>query len=337
MQWGRIADVNYNRLNESLKLLEDFIRFSLENRSLLASVRLIRARFLSVKKRIPVADIIDARASRSDLGRSPAFDRRTKRTSEDIVIANLARAKESARILEEIVRTRDVRSGVLMKDIRFRLYDLEGGLYAAASRRFDPSLYVVIDENYVTPSRLERDVKTMVRCGVTMLQLRVKDLPDRTFLRYAERIMAVLEGTRVVFIVNNRADIARACGAHGLHIGQHDLPVRVIRDLIGDQRIIGVSARTVTRARQAERGGADYLGVGSIYATRTKKDARVIGLKGLHRICNAVSIPVVGIGGIDAQHRRSVLNAGASGIAVSSYVFQGSLGQNIRSLTGKRL
>jgi thiamine-phosphate pyrophosphorylase len=329
VQWGRIADVNYNRLNESLKLLEDFIRFSLENQLLLTAVRAIRTRFLRVKKRISMSDIIQTRASRSDLGRSPAFDRSARRASDDIVIANLARAKESARIL-------DVRSSALMKDIRFRLYDLESALYAAVKRCFDPSLYVIIDEHYFTPSRLEKDVQTMIQCGVTMVQLRVSDLSDRMFLRYANRIMGVLEGTRVVFIVNNRIDIARACGAHGIHIGRRDLPVRVVRDLIGDQRIIGVSARTIAQARQAEHNGADYLGVGAVCPTRTKRDARVIGLAGLRRICKAVNIPVVGIGGIDNHNYRSVLKAGASGIAVSSYLYQGSMAKNIRSLTGRR-
>jgi thiamine-phosphate pyrophosphorylase len=336
VQWGRIADVNYNRLNESLKLLEDFIRFSLENKLLLTAVRAIRTRFLRVKKRISTADIIETRASRSDLGRSPAFDRSARRASDDIVIANLARAKESARILEEILKIKDIRSSALMKDIRFRLYDLESALYTAVKRCFDPSLYVIIDEHYFAPSRLEKDVQTMVQCGVTMVQLRIRDLPDRIFLRYAKKIMGVLEGTKVVFIVNNRIDIARACGAHGVNIGRRDLPVRVVRDLIGDQRIIGVSARTIAQARQAEHNGADYLGVGAVCPTRTKKDARVIGLAGLRRICKAVKIPVVGIGGIDNHNYRSVLRSGASGIAVSSYLYQGSIRKNIRSLTGRR-
>ncbi|MBN2619686.1 thiamine phosphate synthase [candidate division WOR-3 bacterium] len=335
MQWGRIADVNYNRLNESLKLLEDFIRFSLENKLLLTAVRAIRTQFLRVKKRISMSDVIQARASRSDLGRSPAFDRSARRTSDDIVIANLARVKESARILEEILKTKDVRASAFMKEIRFRLYDLESALYAAMKRCFDPSLHVIIDDHYFMPSRLEQDVKTMVRGGVTMVQLRINDLSDRMFLRYANKIMGVLEGSRVVFIVNNRIDIARACGAHGVHIGQRDLPVRAARDLIGDQGIIGVSARSITQARRAEHDGADYLGVGAVCPTRTKHDARVIGLAGLRGICNAVSIPVIGVGGITNRNYRSVLRAGASGIAVSSYLYQGSLKRNIGSLTGK--
>jgi thiamine-phosphate pyrophosphorylase len=336
VQWGRIADVNFNRLNESLKLIEDVIRFSLENKQLLQDVRKIRTRFLEVKKRAPITLVISKRSSKYDLGRPAVFDRGGHRSEKDLVVANITRAKEAARILEEILRMEPAKVSHIMKDIRFRLYDLERALFAYYSRAFDPSLYAILDEVFIEPSRLERDIRTMTRNGITVVQLRMNNANDKTVYRFAVKIMRLLSKSSVVFIVNNRIDIALASRAHGVHLGQHDIPVRVARIMLGDHHIIGKTVRTVAQARTAQREGADYIGAGAVFPTRTKEDARVIGIKGLRKICNAVDIPVVGIGGLDNKNYQGVLKAGASGIAVSSYLFQGHLGRNIRSLTGKR-
>lgn len=336
VQWGRIADVNYNRLNESLKFIEDIIRFSLENKTLLHDIRKIRAQFFEVKKQVPRASVISLRASSRDLGRSARFDRTTRRTTNDLVMANMSRAKESARILEEIFRKYMPRASKLMKDIRFRLYDLELALYAAYSRSFDPALYAIFDETYILPSRFERDVKTMIRSGVTAVQLRIKRRSDRFFSHYAKKLMRLLDQTKITCIINNRIDIALASNTHGIHLGQQDMPVRTARKLFGDHRIIGVSAHTIIQAKTAQSEGADYLGVGAVFPTETKHERRVIGLKKLHAICNAVSIPVVAIGGINRDNFRSAILAGAAGVAVCSFLFKGSLQKNIRSLTGKR-
>ena len=327
--------MNYNRLNESLKFVEDIIRFSIEDKKLLKEIRGIRVRFLEVKKHMPVASIITTRASQRDPGRSAAFDRAVRRSTNDLVAANMTRAKESARILEEILRTRVSRTSGIMKDIRYRLYDLEQALYAVFSRTFDPRLYAIFDETFIKPSRLEHDIKIMVRSGITMVQLRIKNRSDRDFYHYAKRIMKFLNQSKVIFIINNRIDIAIACNAHGVHLGQQDISVRAAREMLGDHRIIGASVHTRTQAHRAQREGADYLGAGAVFPTATKKESRVIGLKGLRSICNSVDIPVVGIGGIHRKNYRSVLHTGAAGIAVSSYLFQGSLRQNIRSLTGE--
>lgn len=336
MQWARIADVNYNRLNESLKFIEDIVRFSFENKILLVDIRKIRAQFLKVKQLVPVASIIKTRASDRDLGRAARFDHTTRRDMDDLLIANMTRTKESARILEEILRARIPRASALMKDIRFRLYDLEQSLYAVSSRTFDPSLYAIFDESFVDNSRFERDIRIMVRSGVTVVQLRIKHLPDRVFYRHAKKVMKVLANTKVVFIVNNRIDIALACKAHGVHLGQHDISVKAARELLGDHCIIGVSAHTPVQAKKAQRNGADYLGVGSVFPSATKRDSHIIGLNGLRRVCKVVDIPVVAVGGLNKRNYRSALRAGAQGIAVASYLFKGSLRKNIRSLTGKR-
>ena len=141
------------------------------------------------------------------------------------------------------------------------------------------------------------------------------------------------EGTK--FIVNDRIDIALACKADGVHLGQDDIPVKTARRILGSGMIIGASARTVIEARAAERQGADYLGVGSLFPTLTKSNARRTSLRSLRAICKEVSIPVIGVGGITDKNHKSVLRAGAAGIAVASYVLEGDARRAMRTLTKK--
>ena len=166
-----------------------------------------------------------------------------------------------------------------------------------------------------------------------MIQLRAKTMHDAEFLRNARKIRKAINGRNVKFIINNRLDIALACAADGLHLGQTDMPVRDAREIAGDMLIIGASARKLEQAVRAESQGADYLGVGAVFPTRTKNDARVCGLKTLRMISSRVRIPVIAIGGITDKNYHNVLRAAAAGIAVSSYLFEGNLRKRLRSLT----
>ncbi len=329
----RIIDVNLNRLDESLKFIEDIIRFQLENERLLLTIRGIRRDFLVFKRSIPLIKIITARQSSKDLGRKDRFDFKGKKDITGILLANLSRAKESSRIIEETMKATGARSSQLAKRIRFKIYDLERQLVVYQQKSFDPYLHAILDEQYLNLSNLEKTVSILQNNGATMIQLRVKIMNDRRFLRVAKRIRTAIKKPHVKFIINNRVDIALACAADGLHIGQHDLPVSDIRRIAGDSLIIGASAHNVQEARRCEKQGADYLGVGAIYRTKTKEDAKVCGLRTLKTICHQASIPVIAVGGINAANFRAVLRAGASGIAVASYLFEGNIRKKIRSLT----
>ena len=336
MNWERIADVNLNRLNESLKFIEDVIRFSLENKVLLIRIRKIRNEFLRIKKDISLADIINSRQSSHDLGRAAKFDIQTKKTSEDLIIANLTRAKESARIIEEILKSINLKISNRMKEIRFQLYDLEKYIIGCLKKIFNPRINAVIDEKYLSAYRIKNMMDVLENNGVTMIQLRIKTLSDRKFYNYAVRIKKFLKKKEIKFIINNRLDIARASGADGVHLGQDDMPARMARRILGENYIIGVSAHNIDEANKAEKEGADYIGVGSIFRTKTKSDAHICGLSVLKSICKKITIPVVGIGGITNRNYRDVFRAGAAGIAVSSYLFEGDLLKNIRSLTPRK-
>ena len=184
----------------------------------------------------------------------------------------------------------------------------------------DYSLYLVTDRNLMAQSSLEACIEQAVLGGCTLVQLRETDVTSRTFYEIALRARAVTTSLGVPLIVNNRADIAVAVGADGLHIGQKDLPYAAARRIVGPDRIIGVSANNLEAARRAEEEGADYLGVGAMFPTGTKADTKPASIEELRRICEAVRIPVVAIGGIHRDNISQLSGTGIAGVAVVSAI-----------------
>lgn len=179
-------------------------------------------------------------------------------------------------------------------------------------------LYLVTDRELMTTKSLEEAVEKAVDGGCTAVQLREKTLSSREFFETALRIKAFLKKRNVPLIINDRVDIALAAGADGVHIGQSDLPLLQARRLLGDKRIIGVTAPTLPLALEAESGGADYIGVGAVFGTTTKKDAKKNTIEVLSEIAHTVKIPVVAIGGINSTNISSLAGSGISGAAVVS-------------------
>jgi thiamine-phosphate pyrophosphorylase len=185
----------------------------------------------------------------------------------------------------------------------------------------DYSLYLVADADFAAGRDLAGIVEAAVRGGVTLVQLRAKSLSGREFVELGRRIAGRLATTGIPLIVNDRLDVALACGASGAHVGQEDMPVAMARRILGPGRTIGLSVNTPEEAVRAERDGADYVGAGPTYATSTKETALdVLGPEGIGRIKRAVRIPVVAIGGIVAENASAVAASGADGIAVVSAI-----------------
>lgn len=185
----------------------------------------------------------------------------------------------------------------------------------------DLSAYLVTDRGMARGRTLSELVTAAVRGGVTCVQLREKTCATREFMTQAAALLPMLRGAGVPLIVNDRVDVALAVGADGVHLGQTDMPLADARRICGPDRIVGVSAESVEDALAAERDGADYLGVSPIYATPTKTDtAPALGLEGLRKIRASVSIPLVGIGGLNAGNAADVIQAGADGVAVVSAI-----------------
>lgn len=180
-------------------------------------------------------------------------------------------------------------------------------------------LYLCTDRILSLGRPITEAVEAAIAGGVTMVQLREKEVSTGEFYRIALDVRTVTRRHHVPLVINDRLDIALAVSAEGLHIGQSDLPLSVARRLAGNRLFIGFSASTVEEARRAQAEGANYLGVGAVYPTGSKADAgEAIGLNRLAEICAAVNIPVVGIGGINAANAAEVMKTGAAGIAVIS-------------------
>ncbi len=160
-----------------------------------------------------------------------------------------------------------------------------------------------------------------MRGGVTCVQLREKELGDAAFLQEAKELCALCRRHGVPFIVNDNVEIAIACGADGIHLGQEDMAANEARRRVGDAMILGVSVHTVEEARQAVRDGADYLGLGAVFPTITKGDADQMPHDTLRAICDAVDVPIVAIGGINRDNLLQLSGSGVDGVALVSAIF----------------
>ena len=185
----------------------------------------------------------------------------------------------------------------------------------------DLLLYAVTDRHWLNGRTLLEVVRESLDGGVTMLQLREKTLEEGAFLEEARALQALCRERHVPFIVNDNVDIARAMGADGVHVGQSDMEALDVRAKLGPDKIIGVSAQTVEQAVLAERHGADYLGVGAVFPTSSKDDAVEVPFETLKAICEAVSIPVIAIGGITKDNVKELSSSGICGIAVISAIY----------------
>ena len=185
----------------------------------------------------------------------------------------------------------------------------------------DLLLYAVTDRHWLEGRKLIDVVKESLDGGVTMVQLREKTLEEGKFLEEARELQALCRERHIPFIVNDNVDIAKAMDADGVHVGQDDMEAMDVRAKLGPDKIIGVSAQTVAQALQAEAHGADYLGVGAVFPTGSKADAKEVEWDVLREICQAVSIPVVAIGGITQENVTELAGTGICGVAVISAIY----------------
>lgn len=182
----------------------------------------------------------------------------------------------------------------------------------------DYSIYLVTDENCLKGRPLLACVEEALAGGVTLVQYRAKDTASSVMYKEAVQLKALCDRYKVPLIINDRLDIAQAVGAAGVHLGQEDLPCAVARQILGADYVIGVSAHNPEEAVQAAAAGADYLGCGAVFGTATKQDVAKLGLANLRAIRKAVTLPMVGIGGINIANYAEVLATGAEGAAIVS-------------------
>ena len=183
------------------------------------------------------------------------------------------------------------------------------------------TLYAVTDRRWCGEQCLKDQVEAAIKGGVTCVQLREKDMNDKDFLAEAIEIKSLCDKYDVVFIVNDNVEVALKCEADGIHVGQSDMEASKVKDLIYEDMILGVSATNMQEALAAQKAGADYLGVGAVFPTDTKDDAKAVKPRELRAICQAVDIPVVAIGGITSRKMLKLAGTGIAGVAVVSAIF----------------
>ena len=185
----------------------------------------------------------------------------------------------------------------------------------------DLTLYVITDRSLSLGRPNIEVVNKALEGGARVIQLREKGVSDKEFYHEGLKIRPVIRSYGRIFLINDRVDIAQALDADGVHLGQDDLPLPVVRKMLGKSKVIGMSVRSVEEAKRAAREGADYLAVSGVFPTETKKDVgATLGVEGVKRIREAVDLPLVGIGGIKSQNAAEVIQAGADGVAVVTAV-----------------
>ena len=177
-------------------------------------------------------------------------------------------------------------------------------------------LYLVTNRYQDSLENFLEKVEMACRSGITIIQLREKNLTTNQYYQLAKQVKEITDAYQVPLIIDDRLDVCLAVDAAGLHIGDDELPVSVARKVLGPEKILGVTAKTVKRALEAEEGGADYLGTGAIFPTRTKENAPITLISTLKTICQTVAIPVVAIGGLTSENIDQLIGTGIAGVAV---------------------
>lgn len=319
----RILDAVANRAGEGLRVVEDYVRFVLDDRHLTERCKKLRHELTSALARVPFAWRLAARDTLADVGTTVSTpSEQARANAAQVARANFLRLQESLRSLEEYAKTFDPSLAAKMECLRYAVYTLHRAVETtqwAVCRLADTRLYVLVDARG-SAEELAALVEVLVRSGVDAIQLREKRLDDRQLLERARRACEAAHAQGALFIMNDRPDLAVLAGADGVHLGQTDLSVKDARTLLGPEALVGVSTHSIDQARQAVLEGASYLGVGPVFPSVTKHFEEFPGLELLRAVAAEIRLPAFAIGGIHSQNAGEVLATGIGRIAVSSAV-----------------
>jgi thiamine-phosphate pyrophosphorylase len=319
----RILDAAANRAGEGLRVIEDYLRFELDDRHLTGLCKSIRHELTAALSIYSSAARHAARETRADVGTTVSVRDEQSRSDLDAVLAaNFKRVEQSLRSLEEYSKTLAPQTAATLEQLRYRVYTLERIVDIARSslqRLAAARLYVLIDGGK-SDEQFAATADSLVAAGVSVLQLRDKNLPDRELLERGRLLREITHGTNTLFIMNDRPDLAVLCNADGVHVGQDELCVKDARRILGAQGLIGVSTHSIEQAKGAVLDGADYIGVGPTFPSGTKKFPEFTGTVLLRAVADEIRLPAFAIGGITANNLPEVLAAGFTRIAVSGAI-----------------
>jgi thiamine-phosphate pyrophosphorylase len=318
---ARALDANFNRSREALRVLEDYFRFVLNDAFLTNEIKAARHDLAKASKRLPQRLLIVGRDTLGDVGTTAtAAGEYDRSTPHDVARVNLKRLQESLRSLEEFGKLQGSELARGLEAIRYRTYTVERALAIGSESRDrlkSARLYMLLTASQcVAP--LDQVIEQAAAGGVNVFQLREKDLTDRELLEQARNVRRWTRREHALFIVNDRPDIARLAEADGVHLGQDDLSVRDARRVLGPEPLVGVSTHSIGQIHQAIRDGADYLGIGPTFPSKTKTFEAFPGLDFIREATAETSLPAFALGGIDPSNVQQVIAAGARRIAVSS-------------------
>jgi thiamine-phosphate pyrophosphorylase len=324
----RALDAAANRAREGLRVVEDWLRFGLDDPHLTRRCKEIRHALAAALAEVSRSERLACRDALADVGTGLSTPAESLRASAaDLLAANFGRASEALRSLEEHAKLL-ARPGVAeaCQRLRYETYTLERAADAARAsldRLATARLYVLLDGASSADEAAAR-AAALAAAGVHLVQLRDKGLPDRELLARARAIRRALHGTPTLLIVNDRPDLARLADADGVHLGQDDLPVKEARAVLGPRLLVGVSVHSLAQARQAVLAGASYLGVGPTFPSTTKEFGEFPGLDLLRQVAGEIRLPAFAIGGIGPENIDQVLAAGLRRVAVSAAVARAS-------------
>lgn len=336
----RILDAAINRASEGLRVVEDYVRMIVQDEHLSQELKQLRHDLTFVVASVDAGQRIAARDTIGDVGCKIETDSEYDRgagtdvgnSNNDssinaaLVRANLSRAQQALRTIEEFSKTIDASISKQVEQLRYRTYTIEKAVLTTVvslENFSQSSLYVLIDGcGFETgdDSKLSDMVNSLTASKTDVIQLRDKTLLDKQLVLVARRIAELTRGTSTKLIINDRPDIAVAAGADGVHLGQDDLDVADARRIVGAARVIGVSTHSIEQARQAVLEGANYIGVGPVFPSKTKSFDAHVGLELVQEVANEIQLPAFAIGGIDLENVSDVLAAGLRRVAVSSAV-----------------
>lgn len=320
---ARVLDANLNRAREAARVLEDYCRFALDDRFLTEQLKGLRHGLAAASERLPGQLLVAARETLRDVGTTVTAPGEYERgTSGRVAAVNLKRLQEALRSLEEFGKVFGPEFGRDFEAFRYQAYTLERAILTGAHARerlAHAKLYVLLTCSQC-PAALDWTIERVAAGGADVVQLREKELPDRELIARARDVRRWTRKAGVLFVVNDRPDLARLVEADGVHLGQDDLPIKDARRVLGPNALIGVSTHTVAQVRQAVLDGADYIGVGPVFPSKTKEFDSFPGLRFVREAVAETGLPAFALGGISPGNLGEVLAAGARRVAVASAV-----------------
>lgn len=327
----RILDASANRAKEGLRVVEDYVRFALDDGHLSELLKSARHQLRSALQDIDSESLVGSRNTRADVGTQIATAAEMVRSDAlSVAKASLKRVQEATRTLEEYSKvlltsnaaTAQPNVSQQLEQLRYKLYTIEKAvLTTIGSRKHfkNRNVYLLLSSDQCDGD-VEHVLKEAIAGEVRIVQIREKSMPDQELLQYARRVRSITRDAGVILIMNDRPDLAVLSEADGVHVGQDELRVHDVRRIVGPDCLIGVSTHSIEQARDAVLDGASYIGVGPVFNSGTKKFDEFAGLDFVREVAAEIQLPWFPIGGIDVSNLDAVIEAGASRVAISGAV-----------------